>query len=152
MNIAIRFYQDAGLKLNVGKCAALRLSKGVGVLDRVYAVGNDPIKTLEPGEVFKYLGAAVPVDRLNGPARVGEQLSKILNPITNSKLPPDAKVVLFEQYGLPRLTYNLIYGETTAMGPSFKEEDRLIMEAVKRWCSAPTKAHLQSLLTGKESL
>ena len=139
LGIATRFYQDAGLKLNVGKCAALRLSKGISNLDKVYTVGNDQIKTLEPGEVFKYLGAAVPVDGLNSPARVGEQLSKILNPITNSKLPPDGKIILLEQYGLPRLQYNLVHGETTAMGPSYMEEDRLIREAVKRWCSAPTR-------------
>ena len=67
----------------------------------------------------------------------GQQESvSVLNPITNSKLSPDAKVTVLETYGLPRLTYRLVHRETCPLGPSFVDEDRLIREAVKRWCNA----------------
>ena len=35
LKVAVRFYQDAGLQLNVSKCAALRFRKGKGVSAQV---------------------------------------------------------------------------------------------------------------------
>ena len=53
------------------KCAALRLKKGVGLCEPVYEVDGVCVRTLTRGEVFKYLGAAVPVEGLDVSARFG---------------------------------------------------------------------------------
>ena len=142
LNVAVRFYREAELQLNVGKCTALRLCKGRGVLKQVYEVNSACIKTLGRGELFRYLGADVPVDGLDRPAGIVEQLAGVLNPITNSKLSPDAKVTVLQTHGLPRLTYRLVHGEMSPLGPFFVDEDRLIREAVKRWCNAPGVAQV----------
>ena len=85
MEVATRFYCDSGLSLNVRKCAALRLKRGVGLSDPVNEVDGMSVRTLTRGEVFKYLGAAVPVEGLDASARFGGQLADLLNPITSSK-------------------------------------------------------------------
>lgn len=142
-NLAIvnSFCAGTGMKLNVKKSAAFSIiPKGnrsyvVNDCPEQITVGGEKVPLINPSESIKYLGSKISpwVNKLK--SNLFPSLDSMLKGIDKSSLRPRQKLVILEQYALPRLMFPLTQ-EHHNKG-ELLDLDRRVRAQVKKWLHLP---------------
>lgn len=141
LDIAVRYFHNTGLKLNVKKSVGYML-KPWGKSFTVnncpqWKVGEDLLPWLKAGETTKYLGARVGPwsDAYPSITRISTQLQKWCENISRAPLKPRQKLTILTRFAIPRLTFDLTHGGYSRT--LIKGLDCTVRFWVRRWLHLP---------------
>ncbi|CAM4574764.1 unnamed protein product [Leuciscus chuanchicus] len=129
------FCQSTGLKVQPAKCRSFLVKPCSGSFSvndcAPWVLGGRALQQTTIAETVKYLGVKInPWSGVTGP-NVVEALDRWVRNIGKSLLKPSQRVVLLNQFALPRLYYQVDLGEVT--DGVLRAADGKIRGAVKKW-------------------
>ncbi|KAJ7986736.1 hypothetical protein DPEC_G00331490 [Dallia pectoralis] len=139
MVILESFCEVTGLKVQPTKCHGFLAQSrgGVRMVNRCepWSLGEGMIHMVGPGETVKYLG--VEISPWHGVVRpeMERKLGGWVSALSRSNLKPSQKVLMFNVYAMPRLTYEADHGGAGQL--ALRGLDGIIRKAVKGWLHLP---------------
>ncbi|CAM4574884.1 unnamed protein product [Leuciscus chuanchicus] len=132
------FCQSTGLKVQPAKCRSFLVKPCSGSFSvndcAPWVLGGRALQQTTIAETVKYLGVKInPWSGVTGP-NVVEALDRWVRNIGKSLLKPSQRVVLLNQFALPRLYYQADLGEVT--DGVLRAADGKIRGAVKKWVAS----------------